>query len=98
MTRMRAAENGVDVIHGAVTGASVVITNGGELGEQSDLFEDAVIEGVVRMRTQGPTLYTRWGDWLAVAAMVAAAYAAMVQIMQDIPPVSRDRDKPLETS
>jgi len=89
MTRMRAAENGVDVVHGAVTGSSVIITNGGELGEQSGLFEEAVVTGEVQMRTAAPTLYTKWGDWLAVAAMVAGAYVFMIEAMTTLAPSRR---------
>lgn len=77
MTRMRAAENGVDVVHGAVTGSSTLITDGGEVGETTDLYTADIVEGSVRMRSQGPTVYTRWGDWLAVAAMIAAATTAV---------------------
>jgi apolipoprotein N-acyltransferase len=73
MSRMRAAENGVDVIHGAVTGSSVLITQGGVLGEPTGLFEKAILTGTVRIRTAGPTLFARWGDWLAVAAMILGA-------------------------
>lgn len=70
MSRMRAAENGFDVIHGAVTGSSVLITNGGVLGEVTPLYEPAIVTGTVRLRSAGPTLFARWGDWLAVATMV----------------------------
>lgn len=73
MSRMRAAENGVDVIHGAVTGSSVLITQGGVLGEPTGLFEKAILTGTVRIRTASPTLFARWGDWLAVAAMILGA-------------------------
>ena len=92
MTRMRAAENGVDVVHGAVTGSSVIITNGGELGPESALFEEAVVTGEVNMRTGPSTLYTRWGDWVAVVAIVAGAYVFMVETMEGLTPSRRSTE------
>ncbi|MDH3306625.1 MAG: apolipoprotein N-acyltransferase [Acidimicrobiia bacterium] len=77
MTRMRAAENGVDIVHGAVTGSSTLITDGGRLGRITDLYSEDVVVGTVRLRTGELTLFTRWGDWFAVAAMVAASVAVV---------------------
>ena len=77
MSRMRAAENGIDVVHGAVTGSSVLITQGGVLGEPTGLFERAILTGTVKIRTAGPTLFARWGDWLAVAAMLLGSLAVV---------------------
>jgi apolipoprotein N-acyltransferase len=76
MTRMRAAELGVDVIHVAVTGRSAIVTGGGEFAGVTPLAEPATLVAPVRIRTAGPTLYTRWGEWvqgLAVLAMFGAA-------------------------
>jgi apolipoprotein N-acyltransferase len=78
MTRMHAAANGVDLVQAAVTGRSVIITNGGELPEATPLYEEAVLDGVVRFRQSGPTLYTRWGDWLQI--MLAAAATVLVVV------------------
>jgi apolipoprotein N-acyltransferase len=69
MTRMRAAELGMDVIHAAVTGRSTLITDGGQVGHTTELAESTVLIGNVRLRTAGPTLYTRWGDWVQVMAI-----------------------------
>jgi apolipoprotein N-acyltransferase len=74
MSRMRAAENGFDVVHGAVTGSSVLITDGGVLGEVTALYEPAIVTGTVRVRSAGPTLFARWGDWLAVGIMVLGGW------------------------
>ena len=73
MTRMRAAENGVDLLHAAVTGASAVITQGGRVGPASELFSEDVVRGEVTLRGTDPTPYTRWGDWFAVVAMATLA-------------------------
>lgn len=77
MTRMRAAETGVDVLHGAVTGASTLITSGGDVGPRTDLYSEGIVRGEARARNSAPTLFVRWGDWLAVAAMTAGAIVAM---------------------
>jgi apolipoprotein N-acyltransferase len=70
MTRMRAAELGMDVIHAAVTGKSTIITAGGVVGEVTPLAVQQVLYGTVRMREQPPTLYAVWGDWVQVLAVV----------------------------
>ena len=71
ISRMRAAELGVDVVHAAVTGRSAFVHADGRVEGLTDLFETTTVEGTVRARVAGPTLYVRWGDWLQVAAMVA---------------------------
>lgn len=71
MTRMRSAETGLDVVHAAITGSSTFITDGGVIGDVvTPLFEEAILEGVVQVRSNGLTLFVRWGDWVAVLAMV----------------------------
>lgn len=75
MTRMRAAENGVDVVHSAVTGRSTIITDGGVVQAPTELVASTVIYGTVSMRSAGPTLYTRLGDWLQYVAVMTAVAA-----------------------
>lgn len=73
MTRMRAAENGVSVVHTAITGRSAFIDAGGAVLSKTELFDQEVLRGSVRFREGGSTLYTRLGDWLqylAIAALV----------------------------
>lgn len=76
MTRMRSAELGVDVVHGAITGKSTLITDGGVVGETTDLVAAQVLIGTVEMRDSGATLYALLGDWLALAAAVGLGGAA----------------------
>lgn len=75
ISRVRAAELGVDIVHAAVTGRSAFVHADGRVEGLTGLFEAAVTEGRVRARTAGPTLYTRWGDWLQTAA--ASAFLVM---------------------
>lgn len=71
ITRMRSAELGVDVVHAAVTGRSTFITDGGRIGETTDLVAAEVITAEVHLRAGGPTFYAVAGDWLQVLAIVA---------------------------
>ncbi len=69
MTRMRSAELGLPVVHAAITGASTIIQDGVP-GEVSGLYEQAIIEGTVRLRDTEPTPYARYGDWFTALAML----------------------------
>ncbi|HEX6946043.1 MAG TPA: apolipoprotein N-acyltransferase [Acidimicrobiia bacterium] len=71
MTRMRATELGLDVIHGAVSGKSVLIDASGEfISEVSGSGVQAVIQGEVVPRTA--SIYARTGDVLMYGAALAA--------------------------
>ena len=83
MTRMRAAENGVDLVHGTITGSSVIVTEGGRLGPATELFTEDVTLGEVSLRVAGPTLFTRLGDWVAVLAMTSMATAVVWRSLQE---------------
>ncbi|MGA8038521.1 MAG: apolipoprotein N-acyltransferase [Acidimicrobiia bacterium] len=69
MTRMRAAELGLDVIHSAVTGRSTIISSTGVPGEISGLGTEEIIYGVVSPRPA--SVYARLGDCLMIVAAVA---------------------------
>ena len=78
LARVNAAAVGQDLIHAAITGKSTFISASGEVGETTELFEETVIEGRVRFRNAGPTIFTRFGDWLALIAMAGGLAAAVV--------------------
>ena len=71
ISRARAAELGVDVVHAAVTGRSAFVHADGRVEGLTGLFETATVDGTVLTRPAGPTLYVRGGDWLQVATMLA---------------------------
>ncbi|HSK06248.1 MAG TPA: apolipoprotein N-acyltransferase, partial [Acidimicrobiia bacterium] len=78
MTRMRAAEMGLDVIHAAVTGKSTVIGADGSLGEVSGLGTQEIIYGTVAGRTSTAP-YATVGDvliWVAALAGVITWWRA----------------------
>jgi apolipoprotein N-acyltransferase len=72
MTRMRAAELELDVIHAAVTGKSTVIWADGSLQDVSGLGTQEIIYGAVAGRT--PSLYARTGDVVMVAAALVGLF------------------------
>ena len=77
MTRMRAAEHGVDIVHAAITGRSAFITADGSVTDQTDLFAEEVLTTTLNYRSAGLTLYSRWGDWVQYLALgtLLATYA-----------------------
>lgn len=77
MTRMRAAEAGVDVVHSAVTGKSTFITEGGRIGEITGFTEQKVIAATLLLRDAGPTLYVRLGEWVQALAITGLLIATL---------------------
>ena len=67
MTRMRAAELGLDVVHAAVTGKSTFIDPSGAHGETTGLGTEEVLYGSVGPG-KTPSVYARTGDVLMIAA------------------------------
>jgi apolipoprotein N-acyltransferase len=64
---LRAVENHRYVLRAANTGISAVIEPTGNIVVQTPVFEDAAIEGRAAP-LRDLTIYTRFGDWLAVLA------------------------------
>ena len=79
MTRMRSAELGVDLIHSAITGKSTLITDGGIVGETTDLVTAEVLTGTVEMRQSGRTIYAVLGDWLSLLAAIGLGGGALLR-------------------
>ena len=77
MSQVRAAENGVFVAHGALTGISAFIDPTGRVVERSDLWVPDVLIQEVRF-AESVTLYARLGDWLPWGSLVALVVWAIV--------------------
>lgn len=75
MTRMRAAELGMPVVHAAITGRSAFISADGTIESVTEVFEPEVLRGTTSYRTAGPTVYARFGDWLQYLAIAAGSIA-----------------------
>ncbi|MFP3916140.1 MAG: apolipoprotein N-acyltransferase, partial [Actinomycetota bacterium] len=82
MTRMRSAETGLDVVHAAVTGKSVVITDGGKLGEITGLGTREILYGEVQARSDVQTVYVRYGDWVLLLMLAAGGFV----LVRELPP------------
>jgi apolipoprotein N-acyltransferase len=79
MTRMRSAETGLDLIHAAVTGKSVIITDGGVLGETTGLGTREVLHGEVEPRPGLETIYVRFGEWVMLLAVLGTALPGYIE-------------------
>jgi apolipoprotein N-acyltransferase len=71
MTRMRSAELGTDLVHAGVVGRSTIITDSGQFGAVTGLATSEILTGEVQLRTAGPTLFARLGNWLQWLAVLA---------------------------
>ena len=78
LTRVNAAAFGQDLVHAAITGKSTFIGADGSLGETTGLLTREILNGEVRMRTSGETIYARFGDWLLFLALAAAIAAVAI--------------------
>lgn len=72
-SQVRAMENGVPVIHAAISGISAVIDEQGRVLDELPLYEAGAIVRRVRFATT-VTPYARWGD-VPLAVALAAAFA-----------------------
>jgi len=75
MTRVNAAAIGQDLVHAAITGQSTFITAGGAVGERTGLFTEEVLYGDVAMRSAGPTVFTRFPNWVMLLVLAGMAGA-----------------------
>ena len=73
MAVFRAVENRRPVIRAANTGISAFILPNGKIVEQSDLFKEALLTREIPLPDPGLTLYTRWGDFFAIALTIISA-------------------------
>src|SRR5690606_8778051 len=67
---MRAAEHGVTVTQTATTGPTLIVDGRGRLVAGAERGEPAVLVAKIEPRSGGPTLYTRWGDWVVFVSAV----------------------------
>ena len=67
----RAVENRRSVVRSTNGGMTVTVDPDGRLLQMLEPFTDAYLIGTVPVVDGPATLYTRWGDWFGVAALVA---------------------------
>ncbi len=78
LVRVNAAGIGLDTAHAAITGKSTFVSGGGDVGRETLLLESTTLHGSVQFSVDGPTIWVRVGDWLAVLAMLVGAVAIAI--------------------
>jgi apolipoprotein N-acyltransferase len=78
MALFRAVETGRPLIRAANTGFSAFIDAHGRITRKSRLFEEAVLEGRIRIPHGTLTFYTRFGDLFAFLLMAISIMGGMV--------------------
>lgn len=78
LVRVNAAAVGLSTAHAAITGKSTYITGAGSVGDTTELLESTVLYGSVQFNVDGPTLWVRFGDWLAALAVAVGVLALAV--------------------
>jgi len=73
MAVFRAVENRRPVVRAANTGISAFILPNGKIVEQSSLFTEALLTKEIPLADSGLTLYTRYGDFFAIALTIFSA-------------------------
>jgi apolipoprotein N-acyltransferase len=71
LSQVRAAENGVWVVHAALSGISAFISPEGEVVARSPLYEATTLVHEVSFATSA-TPYARFGDWVPLLCLLAA--------------------------
>jgi apolipoprotein N-acyltransferase len=91
LVRVNSAGIGLDTALAAITGKSTFISGGGEVGDKTDLLEATVLYGLVQFTTDIPTVWVRFGDWLAVLAVLMGVVALVVPGDRNSDPLGPDR-------
>jgi apolipoprotein N-acyltransferase len=73
MAVFRAVENRRPLVRAANTGISAFILPSGKIVEQSDLFTEALLTREIPLPDSGLTIYTRYGDFFAIALTILSA-------------------------
>ena len=88
MARVRAVESGRYMVRATSTGISAVIDHKGVVVNSLGLFEQGVVEGVVRMRG-GATPYARWRDWPVLGWSLLSLALCWIPTLRRAPQVRR---------
>jgi apolipoprotein N-acyltransferase len=77
MSQVRAAENGVPVVHAALSGISAAIDDSGRVLDETGLYvEDTLVFSL--SRATSITFYARVGEWFPIACLVIALSAVLL--------------------
>jgi apolipoprotein N-acyltransferase len=86
LVRVNSAGIGLDTAHAAITGKSTFITGGGNVGATTDLLESTILYGSVQFTTDIPTVWVRFGDWLALLAVIVGVVALAIPGVRNVDP------------
>ena len=75
MVKVNAAAIGLDTVYASITGKSTFIEGNGTVGETTEQLDELVLYGSIQYNADVPTVWVRFGDWLAILAMIGAAGA-----------------------
>lgn len=79
-SQLRAAENGVWVVHAALSGISAFVSPDGVTRAETPLQTATSVVREVRFAS-GVTLYTRLGDWLPIGCLAASAVVLAATVL-----------------
>ena len=75
MVKVNAAAICLDTVYASITGKSTFIGGNGTVGETTEQLDELVLYGSIQYNVDVPTVWVRFGDWLAILAMIGAAGA-----------------------
>jgi len=75
----RAVENGVAIVRADPNGRSLVVDGWGAIVSQASLYEAEAVVGEIHL-TDGGTVFTQWGDWLAYLSATACAAVPLLLV------------------
>lgn len=78
MVKVNAAAIGLDTAYASINGKSTFIRGDGTVGHTTDQLEETLLFGVLQFNPESPTIWVRFGDWLAFLAMIAGAIALAI--------------------
>jgi apolipoprotein N-acyltransferase len=77
MSQVRAAENGVWVVHAAISGISAFVAPDGNIVDRTELWtRDTMVRDIAF--ADDVSIYARTGDWVAYGSLVASALGLIV--------------------
>jgi apolipoprotein N-acyltransferase len=81
LSQVRAAENGIWVVHAALSGISAFVAPDGSVASSTPLWKATSIVHRVRFAST-TTLYTRLGDWLPFLCLVVSLFLVAIPLIR----------------
>ncbi len=78
MVRVNAAAIGLDTAYASITGRSTFVSADGATSDRTELLDETLLYGTLQFNANGPTIWVRFGDWLAFLAMLGLGAALAV--------------------